>query len=64
MKKMSVLQRQKTQVVFPNFKFYLWSLHALHIWLNPDAQAAWHPLEEKLASPQRLQDIIYSNIPP
>lgn len=50
---------------FPNLKscFWFFSLRALHTWLNPDTQAAWCSLEEKLKSPHRLWDIIYSNIP-
>lgn len=61
---MFILQRTKSSggLGLPNFKFWSFSLFFAVFWLNSDAWVAWHPLEEKLVSPHRLQDIIYSNV--
>ncbi len=64
--KMSTIQQKKLDegLAVPNFKFYFWSflLRPLISWFNPQAVVSWRALEEKLVSPWRLQDVIFSDI--
>lgn len=48
----------------PNFKYYFWSfvLRPLSTWLNPDAFVSWKPIEENIALPRRLEDLVFSNM--
>lgn len=61
--KLTTLQRNKWNggLAVPNFKFYFWSfvLRPLSNRLNPQVQVSWRPIEEHLASPHRLQDLIH-----
>lgn len=65
--KMDILQRHKSKggLSVPNLKFYFraFVLRPLSTWLNPEVEVSWKPIEENLASPHRLEDLIYSNIP-
>ena len=64
--KTSTLQRHKSAggVNLPNFEWYSWSfvLRPLAVWLNPNSQVSWLPIEEKLTSPYSLHNLIHSNI--
>ncbi len=50
----------------PNFKHYFWSftMRALCSWLNPRVVNGWRTIEESRVHPYRLEDVIFSNIPP
>ncbi len=65
--KLTTLQRDKTQggLSLPDFKTYFWSyvLRPLSTWFNPSSSVSWRPIEENLALPHRLQDLVYANIP-
>ena len=65
---MKTLQKTRTcgGQGFPNIKLYhiAFSLRPIHTWLNTEARVAWRPIEAGLVAPHRLQDVIYSNIPP
>lgn len=64
--KLTTLQRNKQNggLAVPNFKYYFWSyvLRPLSYWLEPKIQVSWRPIEENLAFPHRLQDLIYSGL--
>uniref|UniRef100_A0A3Q3AUI9 Reverse transcriptase domain-containing protein n=1 Tax=Kryptolebias marmoratus TaxID=37003 RepID=A0A3Q3AUI9_KRYMA len=66
--KLRTLQRDKTLggLGLPNFKMYFWSfmLRPLLVWLNPEVSVSWKPIEENISKPYRLEDLIYSKIPP
>ncbi len=50
----------------PKFQFVFLVICAVSVlvWLNPDSLVSWQAIEENLASPRRLQDLVYSNLPP
>lgn len=66
--KFKTLQRDKLQggLGLPNFKMYFWSfvLRPLYVWLNSSVSVSWKSIEENISQPYRLQDLIFSNIPP
>ncbi len=66
--KLSMLQRgrQEDGLAVPNFNLYFWSYvrRPVLVWLNPDSLVSWQAIEENLASPRHLQDLVYSNLPP
>lgn len=39
-------------------------LHPISVWLNHNASVSWRAIEENLASPHRLQDLVYCNLTP
>lgn len=65
--KLATLHRHKIDggLFWTIFEHYFWSfvLRPLSDWLNPDSAACWKPIESYLASPHRLVDLIYSNVP-
>lgn len=64
--KPTTLHRHKIEggLSVPNFKHYFWSfvLRPLADWLNTDSSPCWKPIESNLASPHRLEDLIYSSV--
>lgn len=66
--KWSTLQRRKSDggLAVPFFKLYFWSyvLRPVSIWFDPNVQVSWRPIEEALAHPHRLQDLVYPALPP
>lgn len=66
--KLKTLQRDRLQggLGVPNFRMYFWSfvLRPLSVWFNSDASVSWKVIEENLSQPYRLQDLVYSSIPP
>lgn len=64
--KTSTLQRHKSAggVNLPNFEWYSWCsvLRPLAVWLNPNSEVSWRPIEENLTHPCSLHNLIYSNI--
>lgn len=54
--------KSKGGLSVPNFKYYFWSfvLRPLSTWFNPEADATWKSIEVNLASPRRLEDLVYS----
>lgn len=65
--KLTTLQRDKNQggLALPDFKIYSWSyvLRPLSTWFDPSSAVSWRPVEENIALPHRLQDLVYANIP-
>jgi len=65
--KLTTLQREKSVGGWgvPNFKVYHWCfvLRTIKLWLDPTKPVCWRPLEDKLAHPHRLQDLIYAEVP-
>ena len=65
--KLATLQWLKTKggLSVPNFKYYFWSfvLRPLSDWLNSNSDPCWKSIEKNLASPHRLEDLIYSAVP-
>lgn len=66
--RIKTLQRDKTQggLGLPNFKMYFWAfvLRPISTWFNPVSSVSWKLIEENISQPYRLQDLVYSNIPP
>lgn len=64
--KLTTLQRGRENggLAVPNFKFYFWAyvLRPLSIWLDPNISVSWRAIEENLASPHRLQDLVRSSL--
>lgn len=65
--KLSTLQRSKKDggLNVPNFKLYSWSyiIRPISVWFDPSMVVSWRPIEENLAYPHRLQDLIFSAFP-
>lgn len=65
--KLTTLQRRKMDgsLSMPNFKHYFWSFVLIPQAdrLNIDSSPCWKPIEINLASPHRLEDLIYTSVP-
>lgn len=59
----TTLQRPKLEggLALPNFKFYHWAfqLQSMRTWTNVNSKVPWRVIEEAIAAPHRLQDLLY-----
>ena len=46
----------------PNFKYYHWAfkMRALYVWMDQHSRGPWRCIEESLAKPHRLQDLLFT----
>lgn len=62
---LTTLQCHKSSVSLSPISNIIYSflLRPLSIWLNPDIVVSWKCIEEDLALPHRLADLVYSALP-